>query len=292
MVSQRGHRFGGGWTEEKLDRVSLYLQAYTTALKNQPFALMYADAFAGTGYRLSTDDTSTVGGLFQMPEVDDLAKGSARLALEVDPPFDQYVFIEKNRKRFAALQELSSEFPERRDRIQCVNKEANDAIVELCRNTDWQRTRAVMFLDPHGMQVDWSTIEVIAGTQSIDLWYLFPVGMGVNRLTTRDGDIPKAWQDALDRMLGYREWRDDFYVEVPQPDLFGDAASTRKKDTGVEKIEASFLNRMRQIFAGVAERGLRLSNSRGQCMYLLLFASGNPKGAPIALNIAQHILKP
>ncbi len=291
-MSQRGHRFGGSWTEEKLDRVSRYLQAYTTALKNQPFALMYVDAFAGTGYRLSMDDISTMGGLFQMPEVDDLAKGSTRLALEVDPSFDQYVFIEKNRKRFAALQELGAEFPERRDRIQFVNKEANDAIVELCRNTDWHRTRAVMFLDPHGMQVAWSTIEMIAGTRSIDLWYLFPVGMGVNRLTTRDGNIPKAWEDALDRMLGYEGWRDDFYVEVPQPDLFGDAAVTRAKDTGVEKIEASFLNRMRQIFAGVAERGLRLSNSRGQCMYLLLFASGNPKGAPIALKIAQHILKP
>ena len=69
---------------------------------------MYVDAFAGTGYRLSMDDTSTMGGLFQMPEVDDLAKGSTRLALEVDPSFDQYVFIEKNKKRFAALQELGA----------------------------------------------------------------------------------------------------------------------------------------------------------------------------------------
>ena len=45
------HIFGGVWTEQKLERVAKYLRAYTTALKNQPFELLYIDAFAGTGYR-------------------------------------------------------------------------------------------------------------------------------------------------------------------------------------------------------------------------------------------------
>ena len=40
---------GGKWTIEKLDILERYLDAYTTALKNQPFKLMYIDAFAGTG---------------------------------------------------------------------------------------------------------------------------------------------------------------------------------------------------------------------------------------------------
>ncbi len=41
--------FGGPWTKEKLAILNKYLDAYTTALKNQPFHLIYIDAFAGTG---------------------------------------------------------------------------------------------------------------------------------------------------------------------------------------------------------------------------------------------------
>ena len=40
-------RFGGPWTQEKLDILRRYLDTYATALKNQPFTLAYIDAFAG-----------------------------------------------------------------------------------------------------------------------------------------------------------------------------------------------------------------------------------------------------
>ena len=36
--------------------------------------------------------------------------GSARNALEVEPPFEKYVFIEKNINRYAELEELRKEF--------------------------------------------------------------------------------------------------------------------------------------------------------------------------------------
>ena len=35
----------------------------------------------------------------------------------------------------------------------------------------------------------------------------FPSGMGLNRLLTKSGDIPKEWQETLDRSLGDGEWR-------------------------------------------------------------------------------------
>ena len=41
--------FGGTWTQEKLGILERYLDAYTTALKDQHFKLLYIDAFAGTG---------------------------------------------------------------------------------------------------------------------------------------------------------------------------------------------------------------------------------------------------
>lgn len=92
-MAGQGHEFGGRWTEEKLDGVARYLQAYTTALRNQPFRRMYIDAFAGTGYRASKRPGETVRGLFPLPKMTELAKGSARRALEVEPPASEETLL-------------------------------------------------------------------------------------------------------------------------------------------------------------------------------------------------------
>ena len=89
-MTGKEHMFGGLWTEEKLDKVTKYLQAYTTALKNQPFQLMYIDAFAGTGYRASKRSGQTARGFFPLPQMTELAKGSARRALDIQPAFDRH----------------------------------------------------------------------------------------------------------------------------------------------------------------------------------------------------------
>jgi three-Cys-motif partner protein len=68
--------------------------------------------------------------------------------------------------------------------IQIRPGDANVEIQELCKK-DWSSHRAVLFLDPYGMQVEWKTIEAIAATKAIDLWLLFPLGIGVNRLLTK-----------------------------------------------------------------------------------------------------------
>ena len=49
--SEGEHRFGGAWTDRKLEVLAGYLASYTAALKNTIFEKVYIDAFAGTGYR-------------------------------------------------------------------------------------------------------------------------------------------------------------------------------------------------------------------------------------------------
>ena len=55
--------YGGRWALEKLEVISAYLDAHTTALKYQPFQLIYVDAFAesglGVGNRLTLVDDDT-----------------------------------------------------------------------------------------------------------------------------------------------------------------------------------------------------------------------------------------
>lgn len=51
MAKRTPRRFGGAWTDQKLDILEGYLAAYTTALQNAKFTKGYIDAFAGSGYR-------------------------------------------------------------------------------------------------------------------------------------------------------------------------------------------------------------------------------------------------
>ena len=288
---KRSQQFGGDWTEKKLTKVGKYLRAYTTALKNFPFRLMYVDAFAGTGYRTSKNDVSEIRQLLDFPEANEFVRGSARLALEVEPAFDRYVFVEKNRRKLSRLKEMAAEYSRLSERITFKLGDANEKILKLCGETNWRMWRAVVFLDPYGTQVNWSTVEAIAKTKSIDLWYLFPSGMGLGRMLTTSGKINPTWEANLNRLLGTTEWRDVFYETREEPTLFDDKAKTQQRTYDEDRAADFILNRMRGIFAGVGKPAVPLRNSKGICMYHLVFACGNPRAKSLALRIAEHILE-
>ena len=126
--------------------------------------------------------------------------GSARIALQVRPRFTKYIFIERDIDRIVELQKLKSEFKELRDDIVVIQADANSYLQDLCLNRRWSKNRAVLFLDPFGMQVTWDTIAAIAATKAIDLWLLFPIG-AVNRLLPRNAQISAAWRKTLDRVV-------------------------------------------------------------------------------------------
>lgn len=292
-----GHSFGGDWTQAKLAVLQGYLAAYTTALKNQPFKKAFIDAFAGTRYRtarLGDDRDENAPLLF--PDLADeqpqrLLDGSSRLALRTEPPFDRYIFIEKHPTRCLDLERLKSEFPERAEQIVIRHKEANEEVRSLC-DSNWINHRAVLFLDPYGMQVEWETLEAVAETRAIDLWLLFPLGIGVNRLLTKSGDIPVAWRKRLDILLGTTDWYDEFYRVVESQDtLFELPREERIVKASMEAIGSFFVRRLETIFPGVTKKPGVLRNSSNNPLYLFCFAASNKKGAPIALNIANDLLK-
>jgi three-Cys-motif partner protein len=289
------HRFGGDWTSRKLAVIAAYLTSYTTALKNAPFKKAFIDAFAGTGYRRPRRNESD--GAVQPVLFPDLAAdapqalldGSARLALQTVPRFDKYIFIERNEDRSVALKNLKVEFPAMAADIHIRAGDANAELQALCR-LNWSGHRAVLFLDPYGMQVEWKTIEAVAATKAIDMWLLFPLGMGINRVLTKSGDIPASWRSRVDVLLGNETWYEEFYrVVATQTTLLGEELQQLEK-ASMETIGRSFTERLRTIFAGVAEPGV-LRNSTNNPLYLLCFACGNDRGKPVALRIAKHLLK-
>ena len=107
------HQFGGAWTQEKLDILERYLVTYATVMKRQySFTTHYVDAFAGTGSRQSRARTRTGATLFEdegdAQDADRYQRGSAQVALEIERPFDRYVFVDANPEFTADSQQAAA----------------------------------------------------------------------------------------------------------------------------------------------------------------------------------------
>jgi three-Cys-motif partner protein len=142
--------------------------------------------------------------------------------------------------------------------------------------------RTVVFLDPFGMQIPWTTIERLAATKQIEVMINFTLGMAIQRLLVRSGDINPAWRASLDRFFGTPEWWEQAYEEGT--DLFG--PKTRKlRDSGQRLLEW-YRGRLRAAFGHVSAARL-IRNTRGGHLYYLIWAGPHPKG----LKGADYILK-
>lgn len=299
MSSDDEHRFGGRHTDDKLDRLQGYMSAYTTALQEKGFVLVYIDAFAGTGTRVETKPTLPLFAVEgEEPETITLP-GSARRALETKPPFGGLVLVEKDPARFAALERLRSEYPDHH--VILENGDANAVVQRLCRNTPWNGSaksppiRGLLFLDPYGMEVSWETIEAVARTEAIDMWCFFPL-MGLYRQAAREpATIDERKRAKLNSVLGTEEWQREWYKPVTPPtNLLGliedDAAQLRTAD--VNAIEAYVQKRLESVFRGVVLPPKRIFGSRGHALASLFFATANPapKAVALARKIASHVL--
>ncbi len=207
----------------------------------------------------------------------------------MEPPFKEYIFIENDSEYARELEQLRDEFLSIRPNIHIHNEKADPFLRAWLQRTDWRATRAVIFLDPYGMQVDWEIIELIGRTQAIDLWLLFPLGVAVNRLLTKSAPPPQKWADALTRIFGTDAWQQAFYPRKKQLTLFGEE-EVQAKQADFESIGQFFLQRLQTVFTAVAPNPFVLTNSKNNPLYWLYFASSNRKGAPTAVKIARDIL--
>lgn len=278
-VSPKDQHFGGSWTEEKIEMVQKYLSAYTVALKNQSFQLVYIDAFAGTGHYYIKDENED---LIQMD-------GSAKVALELERPFHSYYFIDKDNSKLGELEKLACCYDHLQGDVHFRSGDANTVICELCGSIDWSSNRAVMFLDPFGLQVDWNTIQTIARTKCVDLWFLFPI-FAINRMLKKNGNISDEWTAKLNNVLGSNDWYDHFYKKSRQRTLFGDARFN--KCANFDKITAYIVERLGEEFAAVHKKPRIFTTSTNSPLFALCFAIGseNERAIKLALKIAGNIL--
>jgi len=296
------HPFGGPWTEIKLDAVADYLKFYTSALKarpspDRPFVLWYIDAFAGSGRRTAE---VTEGGLFEGKPIAsstiELA-GSAKRALDVQPPFAHFRFIEQHRGRHAVLEQLADHHFGRD--ILCLSGEANGALLSIFQSQPWSSQlggkglhRAVVFLDPYGMAVRWRTLEVLAATGSVDVWYLFPLNAVTRQLAGKLGSVDEHKAASLNEIFGTPDWRAELYQPSTQMNLLDQMLPSNVRVASQPQIEDYARARLGTIFSYVSEP-VPLLKKTGLQAFSLFCLSANPseRAKGLIKRGVSHVLR-
>lgn len=287
-------KFGGPWSLEKLKIVQQYLKAFCTALGSR-FNLVYIDAFAGSG-EFSFLEASAAP-LLDIDEVIRSASGSAHIALSCIPPFSNLHFIEQKKRNVLALEALKKDHPTRA--VEVLKGDANDLIAEVCDKIDWRNSRGVLFIDPFGNSLDWTTLEHVAQNTKLDVWYLFPLSGLFRQAPIAHNRLTEDKRASITRLLGTGEWEEYFYKVSPkssQPmlgetqDFFPNEEEIMIRAATVDGILNYVSQRLRTIFPFVTEpRVLRgPSNAPLYALYLALSNDSKPARA-LATRLTDHL---
>lgn len=278
------NKFGGDWTQRKIEMVVDYAKAYLTIMNKYPkFKILYFDGFAGSG----GIEKETKASL-------EIIKGAALrvLGIEGKKSFDIYYFVELNPNNAESLRKVIKDaFPLKKKNAHVVCEDCNVKLVSLAEYLkDNPNYRALVFIDPYGMSINWSSIEALKGL-GIDLWILVPTGIGVSRLLKRDGNISEGWLLKLEKFLGINRdaIHEAFYKKISMFNLFDNELNTIKikQQNAINKIHEVYKERLLTVFKFVSDAFV-LRNSRNAIMYHFIMATNNPA----AFKIANDIVKP
>jgi three-Cys-motif partner protein len=275
------NKFGGSWTEEKINIVEKYAKAYLTIMNKYPkWKLLYFDGFAGTG-EISTDNGNDLS-----------IEGAAKRILDITEPcaFNMYYFVELDPEKAASLKQMvDKEYPDRAE-IYVTAADCNNKLYDLAEflKGPGKGYKVLAFIDPCGMELDWNPLFSIKDL-SIDLWILIPTGVGANRLLKRDGNISKAWLLRLERFFGIpeKELLPLFYKKYTEQTLFGEEEIIQKEKDAVGKIYKLYHSKLSSLFKYIS-RPFVIRNSKNSIMFHFLLASNNQT----AVKIANSIIEP
>lgn len=277
-----GHRFGGDWTEVKLQAISAYCQFFTGAI-GAKFDLWYIDPFAGTGERTATEQS---GGLFENLPISTVERqypGSAAKALTVQPPFHHFRFGDTKPRHIAALESLVALYPQLDAKV--IRKDANEFIQDAFGHPFWtapdrprrgKAPRALVFLDPYGLEVKWHTLKALAACEKADVWFLANLKAAVQQTPHDHRKLDADKRRALGEYFGTPDWEDLFYApEKTHDGLLGMMSDGRQRAATKTEIARFHRQCLQGLFRYVSEP-LPLQVGGMEDYFLLYCLSNNP----------------
>jgi three-Cys-motif partner protein len=260
----------GYWSEIKLDIVREYAQAYSTIMAAQKDIrkYIYIDAFAGYGVHISKRTREFV-------------LGSPLNALNVEPPFNEYHFIDMDGDKTDQLRRFTADVAN----VELYNEDCNEVLLrKIFPRALWRDYhRALCLLDPYKLNLSWEVVKAAGEMRSVEIFINFMV-MDANRNVLRKNP-DKVAADEIARMdffWGDNSWRELLYKK--EQTLFSDLELESKVTN--ESLAAAYRDRLKKVagFEFVPEP-IPMRNKRGAIIYYLYFASPNKTGPKIVRDI-------
>ena len=268
----------GSWGEKKLTALEDYLSFYTGVLKNEPFELVYIDAFAGAPDAKFRDADNSVE---ELPlEVDEVIvahrknyiASSPLRALKFKKFFKRFYFFDKDEIRVKTLNDVC----DAHKNVTVARGDCNDLIRDLAPKIERHNVKGVTFLDPYGLQVKWKTLQALASTGKMEVIVNLPIGMAINRLT------PVCWNDFVDshhkplnEVFGTNGWFKQIYSQGGED--FDGRTTFEKKPNSPDLLLKFYLDRLEKLFGYVADP-LLIKGDTGIHLYYLIWAGPKKKG--------------
>jgi three-Cys-motif partner protein len=263
----------GIWSEVKLAIIKEYASAYARIMESKRreeisrLSWIYIDAYAGPGYHLS----KTTG---------DLVEGSPLIALNTDPPFREYHFIDTEPERSALLRRYAGE---RKD-VFTYSEDCNQVLLKRVfpRAQFKDYRRALCLLDPYNIDLTWEVIEAAGKARSIEIFMNFMI-MDINRnALPKNPDKAVASKVAqMTRLWGDETWLDAGYDQIQT--LFDYSVPVKVSN---ERFAEAFRERLEKK-AGFkyVPKPMPMKTRTDSVIYYLYFASQKEAGMDIVNDI-------
>lgn len=262
----------GEWSAVKHDIVKRYATEFLRIMGRQNWLneCHYIDAFSGAGRHIRKDTQKEV-------------VGSPLKILGLEKAFDRYLFIEQDKAKASYLRETcEQDFAGRNHLVSIEQGDCNEILpLELRRLR--KNDRALCFLDPYGLELEWKVIRALGQSKRVDTILLFPI-MGINRgALWRKGIPDNAATKKLTKFYGDESWKTAGYKDTP---LFK-GQGIKEKVTPEEFVD-SFRKRLEDV-AGFecVSKPCPMKNEKQGTIYYLLFGSKKP----VAKKIMDYIFE-
>jgi three-Cys-motif partner protein len=251
-------RPSGPWITKKHRLLTYYADLFATGMKNKWDSRVYLELFSGPG-KCFIRDTGA----------EDL--GSPLKVIDHD--FTKFIFIEMSAPVAQSLAQRLEPFPNSAHaEIWC-----GDCAEAIKRIHIPSGSLTFAFIDPTGIgHAPFALIEELHRKTRCDLLINIQHGMGIKmnlHQYTPDADD----ESALTKFLGHDGWK-----KLPRH-------NAKEFFVGVLDLYKQQLDRLGFKFTG---REVLISNQQGRGLYLLLFASGHPRGAEFWSKSLKGVLEP
>ena len=191
-------RIFGPWTSEKLDYLRRYITIFETSMHGKPWRQRnYIDLYAGSGKYRATEN----GNVYL---------GSALVALTTERPFTNYYFFDSSAGNIDALKARTKELPYHIEYGVGNANQISQQVVSQIQEIDNQKLPGkwsslnLAFLDPDGLELEWSTVQRLASLYTMDLIiYYSQYGLNINFKNCYQAKD----ETDIDRFFGTDEWR-------------------------------------------------------------------------------------